>query len=151
MEIRVDDLSGEATQALIRLHVYEARRDSPPGLSFALDLSGLKAPNMTFWTAWDDDHILGMAALKEFEPGWGELKSMRTHPDHLRKGVAAALLDYIIAQARARGMRRLSLETGAGPAYEPAVALYKSRGFGPGKAFGDYPETEFNHCYHLEL
>jgi putative acetyltransferase len=149
MQIRVDDLSGEATRALVHLHVNGMQ--ALPGPSFALDLSGLTAPDMTFWTAWDGDQLLGMAALKEFGPGWGEVKSMRTHPKHLRKGVAAALLDHILAEAKARGMRRLSLETGAGPAFEPAVALYRKRGFTRGAAFGDYPETDFNHCYHLEL
>jgi putative acetyltransferase len=76
---------------------------------------------------------------------------MRTHPDHLRKGVAAALLDHLIAEARRRGYVRLSLETGRGPDFEPALALYRSRGFANGAAFGDYPASEFNQFLHLAL
>ncbi|HSF12027.1 MAG TPA: GNAT family N-acetyltransferase, partial [Erythrobacter sp.] len=80
-----------------------------------------------------------------------EVKSMRTHPDFLRQGLAAALLEIIIAQARAEGIERLSLETGTGPAFEPALSLYRRRGFINGPAFGDYSLTDFNQCLHLDL
>jgi putative acetyltransferase len=127
------------------------RDDSPPGLSFALDTSALTAPDITLWTAWEGDEVLGMGALKALEPGWGEVKSMRTHPEHLRKGVGAAILDHIITEARSRGIRRLSLETGEGPAFEAALTLYRRRGFVRGERFADYPESDFNHYYHLDL
>ncbi len=151
MLIREDDLSGEPTRALLALHLSGMHANSPPGHVFALDLSGLKAPGVTVWTAWDDEEVAGIAALKKLGGGAGEIKSMRTHPDHLRKGVAAALLDRIIVEARRRGIERLSLETGRGPAFEPALALYRSRGFADGDAFGDYVRSAFNQFLHLDL
>jgi putative acetyltransferase len=83
--------------------------------------------------------------------GTGEVKSMRTHPEHIRKGVGAALLEQIIAAARSGGLRRLSLETGSGDAFEPALALYRKRGFVDGDAFGDYIKSDFNQFLHLSL
>jgi putative acetyltransferase len=149
--IRQDDLSGDATRALLALHLSGMHENSPPGHVFALDLSGLQAANVTVWTAWDGDAIAGIGALKDLGDGTAEVKSMRTHPDHLRKGVGAALLEHIIEAAQARGMRRLSLETGRGPAFEPALALYRRRGFKEGAAFGDYVRSDFNQFFHLAL
>jgi putative acetyltransferase len=151
LAIRQDDLSGEAVRALLALHLAGMHANSPPGHVFALDLSGLQTPDVTVWTAWRDDALAGVAALRTLGDGVGEVKSMRTHPDHLRQGVGAALLDHIIAQARARGLRRLSLETGTGPAFEPALALYRKRGFANGEAFGDYVLSDFNQMLHLTL
>ena len=149
--IRQDDLSGDATRALLTLHLSGMHENSPPGHVFALDLSGLQAANVTVWTAWDGDSIAGIGALKELGDGTAEVKSMRTHPAHLRKGVGAALLEHIIGAAQARGLRRLSLETGRGPAFEPALALYRRRGFKEGAAFGDYVRSDFNQFFHLAL
>jgi putative acetyltransferase len=125
--------------------------NSPPGSVFALDLSGLRAPGVTVWTAWLSHTIAGIAALKELEPRVGELKSMRTHPDFLRCGVATALLEHIIGVARSRGMVRLSLETGSGPAFDAALALYRRYGFAEGDAFAQYRRSEFNQFLHLSL
>jgi putative acetyltransferase len=151
MEIRKDDLSSAATQELLRLHLAGMHANSPPGHVFALDLSGLQAPNVTVWSAWKGEKICGMAALKQLDAASGEVKSMRTHPDHLRQGVGAALLEHIIREARACGLRRLSLETGQGPAFEPALTLYRRRGFTDGGAFGDYVRSPFNQFLHLTL
>jgi putative acetyltransferase len=149
--LREDDLSGAPVQALLRLHLAGMHASSPPGTSFALDDSGLRQASITVWTAWAGDAIAGMGALKALAPDWGELKSMRTHPDFLRQGVGALLLEHIIAVARARGMRRLSLETGTGPAFEPALGLYRRRGFVDGEAFAGYPPSAFNRFMHLRL
>jgi putative acetyltransferase len=149
--IRPDDLTHPQTRALLRLHLAGMHASSPPGSVFALDLSGLQQPDITVWTAWFDDSIAGIGALKHLNGRCGEVKSMRTHPDFLRRGVAAALLEHIIATARARGMQRLSLETGSGPVFEPALALYRRRGFVDGEAFGDYVRSEFNQFLHLAL
>lgn len=125
---------------------------SPPGTSFALDLSGLQSPDVTVWSGWVGRRIAGIAALKDLRDGCGEVKSMRTHPDFLRQGVAAQLLEHLIQVARDRGMRRLSLETGTGPRFEPALALYRRRGFVSGPAFADYPrDSSFNQFLHLDL
>lgn len=151
LTIRQDDVTGQATRDLIALHVAGMRDGSPPGHSFALDLSGYTRPDMTLWTAWDGAALAGMGGLRDLGDGSGEIKSMRTHPDHLRKGVGAAILETIIAEAQARGYRRLSLETGSGPAFEAALSLYARRGFRPGGAFGDYVASDFNQFFHLEL
>jgi putative acetyltransferase len=151
LEIREDDLGGEATRALVALHLSGMHANSPPGHVFALDLSGLTGPEVTVWTAWRGGAVAGMAALKALGGGAGEIKSMRAHPDHLRQGVAAALLDHVVAEARRRGYVRLSLETGRGEAFEAALALYCSRGFANGGAFGDYADSDFNQFMHLEL
>ncbi|WP_244550800.1 GNAT family N-acetyltransferase [Bradyrhizobium sp. Rc3b] len=87
------------------------------------------------WSVREGDDVVGIGALKELGNGGAEVKSMRTHPDHLRRGVAALLLDHIVREAKARGLTRLSLETGSGPAFEPALALYRKRGFVNGEAF----------------
>jgi putative acetyltransferase len=151
LDIRVDDLSGEAARELLRLHLAGMQESSPPGHVFALDLLGLQAPNVTVWSAWDGHALVGIAALKELGDGTGELKSMRTHPSHLRKGIATALLEHIISEARRRGLRRLSLETGSGSAFEPALTLYRKRGFRDGEEFANYRRSDFNQFLHLIL
>ncbi|WP_374470755.1 GNAT family N-acetyltransferase [Phenylobacterium sp.] len=151
MEIREDDLTGEPTRALLALHLAGMHANSPPGHVFALDLSGLQQPNVTVWTAWDAGSVAGVGALKVLQDGTGEVKSMRTHPDHLRKGVGAAILERIIDEARVRGLSRLSLETGSGPSFEPALSLYRKRGFANGEAFSDYEASPFNQFLHLTL
>jgi len=150
-EIRVDDLSGPSTQSLIALHLQGMHAASPPGTVFALDLSGLKAPEVTVWTVWCGEKIAGIGALKMLGRDHAELKSMRTHPDFLRQGVAALLLEHILAEAGRRGVTRVSLETGSGPDFEPALALYRKRGFAGGEAFADYRPSPFNQFLHLVL
>jgi putative acetyltransferase len=150
-EIREDDLSGAQTRALLALHLAGMHASSPPGSVFALDLSGLKQPGVTVWTAWRGDRVAGVGALKISEDGTAEVKSMRTHPEFLGMGAGSAILETIIENAAARGVRRLSLETGSGPAFEPALGLYRRRGFVNGEAFGAYTASEFNQFLHLEL
>ncbi|SEL67294.1 putative acetyltransferase [Pseudoxanthomonas sp. GM95] len=149
--LREDDLSGAQIRALLEYHLRQMHANSPPGSVFALDLSGLQAPGMTVWSAWCDDALVAVGALKDWGDGTGELKSMRTHPDHLRQGAAAAVLEHILGVARARGLQRVSLETGSGEAFEPALALYRKRGFSNGDAFGDYVASDFNQFLHLSL
>jgi len=151
LDIREDDLSGDQTLDLLRLHLQGMQSSSPPGSVFALDLSGLKAAGVTVWTAWIGDAVAGIGALRDLGDRTGELKSMRTHPAFLRQGVASALLEHIVSVARARGMTRLSLETGSGPAFEAALALYRRRGFVDGEAFAQYRRSSFNQFLHLPL
>jgi putative acetyltransferase len=150
-EIRKEDLSGELARELVRLHLEGMHAHSPPGCVFALDFAGLMVPAVTVWSAWHADGIAGIAALKDLGGRSGELKSMRTHPDFLRRGVAAALLEHIIGVARFRGMTRLSLETGCGAYFEPALSLYRRRGFTDGDEFADYKRSAFNQFLHLRL
>lgn len=151
LDIRQDDLSSPQTQALLRLHLQGMHETSPPGHVFALDLSGLKAPGVTVWSAWSGPDLCGIGALKQLDGRTGEVKSMRTHPDHLRRGVAALLLETVVTAARALGLARLSLETGSGPAFEPALALYRRRGFVDGGPFSDYEDSGFSQFLHLDL
>ena len=150
-DIRKEDLSSEAARELVRLHLEGMHAHSPPGNVFALDFSGLLAPEVTLWAAWQASEIAGIGALKDLGAGAGELKSMRTHPKFLRRGVAAALLEHIIDVARVAGMKRLSLETGSGRYFEPALSLYRRRGFVNGDPFGDYQRTAFSQFLHLNL
>jgi putative acetyltransferase len=150
-DIREDDLEGEAVRRLLALHLAGMQAASPPEFSFALDLSGLKAPGITVWSAWEGGAIAGVGALKMLGEGAGEVKSMRTAPAFLRRGVAAALLEHIIGEARLRGLRRLSLETGSGPEFEAALALYRKRGFVDGEPFADYAPSPFNQFLHMAL
>ncbi|TAJ69863.1 MAG: GNAT family N-acetyltransferase [Phenylobacterium sp.] len=149
--LRQDDLSNPQTQELVRLHLAGMADNSPPGHCFALDDSGLKAPGVTLWSAWRGERIAAIGALKALDGDAGEIKSMRTHPDHLRQGAGAAILDEIIAEARRRGYRRLSLETGSGEAFDAALAMYRARGFKFGGAFSDYVASAFNQFMHLDL
>ncbi|MDJ0748079.1 MAG: GNAT family N-acetyltransferase [Woeseiaceae bacterium] len=151
MNIRPDDLSGERIQALLAAHLRGMHDHSPPESVHALDLEGLRAPDVTFWSAWAGDDLLGCAALRELNPGHGEIKSMRTATPHLGKGVASALVEHILGVARERGYDRLSLETGSGPAFEPAHALYGKYGFEFCGPFGDYTNDPFSRFMTLRL
>ncbi|MBZ9647059.1 GNAT family N-acetyltransferase [Sphingobium sp. 3R8] len=149
--IRPDDLTDPQTRALLALHLAGMQTDSPADAVFALDLSGLRSPDISVWTLWDGATIAGVGALRMLDGEQGEIKSMRTHPDYLRRGVATALLRHIIAAARDRDMARLSLETGRGAAFEPALSLYRAHGFSDGAAFGDYEPNGFSQYLHLTL
>jgi putative acetyltransferase len=151
MQVRAISVDEPAVLALLRIHLEGMHAASPPGTVYALDTSGLRDPAITFWGAFDNDTLLGFGALEALDARSGEIKSMRTHPDHLRKGVARVLLDHILATARSRGYTRVSLETGSGDAFEPALALYRRAGFTNGDAFGDYTASEFNQFLHLAL
>tara|TARA_R110002124_G_scaffold50091_4_gene146096 strand:- start:2359 stop:2814 length:456 start_codon:yes stop_codon:yes gene_type:complete len=151
LDIRLDDLSCQQVQNLLAAHRAGMQKNSPPDSVYALDLSGLSHPDVSVWTAWDEEELMGIGALKQLSPSTGEIKSMRTDARHLRNGVGFALLDHIIAVARERGYRRLSLETGSGAEFEPALTLYRKRGFANGEPFGDYKPTDFNQFLHLDL
>ena len=138
MDIKRDDLSGSEIQALLVEHLRSMLSISPPESVHALDLTGLRQPEITFWTAWSVGELLGCGALKELDSWHGEIKSMRTATTHLRKGVARALLEHILNEAANRSYKRLSLETGAQGAFEPARRLYESFGFHPCPPFAGY-------------
>jgi putative acetyltransferase len=152
MRIVPGDFTDPLVQNLLREHLAGMHASSPPGSVYALDLSELQAAEIAFFTArGDDGAVLGCGALKHIDRTAGEIKSMRTAAAHLRKGVAARILEHLVALARARGYTRVSLETGSGGAFEPALALYRKYGFVTGSAFGDYVASEFNQFLHLDL
>jgi putative acetyltransferase len=146
MHIRIDDLSGREIRALLEEHLSSMFEISPPESVHALDLEALRQPDITFWTAWSSRELLGCGALKELTPAHGEIKSMRTVAAHRRNGVARAMLEHIVTEARKRAYARLSLETGTQPAFEPARRLYRSFGFLYCPPFADYVEDP-NSCF----
>jgi putative acetyltransferase len=149
MRIEIDDLSRPQVHALLREHLANMHELSPPEQVFALDLSKLRVPEITFWTVWDDDDLMGCGALKELSPTHGEIKSMRTPAAARGRGAGRAVLETIIAAARQRGYTQLSLETGAHPAFEAAHTLYRSKGFAVSGPFGSYRSDP--HSVFMEL
>ena len=146
MRIDIDDLTGADIAALLQEHLDGMAHLSPPESRHALDLDGLRAPGVTFWSVRDNGELLGCGALKQIDTRHGEIKSMRTSAVHLRKGVAAALLGHIIEEARHRGYTRLSLETGPMAGFAPARNLYERHGFafcGPFSAYALDPNSVF--------
>jgi putative acetyltransferase len=142
MQIRIDDLRGPEIAALLQTHVDFCRAASPPESTHVLDLDGLRAPAVTFWSAWEGPNLIGCGALKQIDPAHGEIKSMHTAARHRGRGVGVAILQHIVAEARARGYRRLSLETGSMAAFAPARALYAGFGFTVCAPFDTYkPDT----------
>jgi putative acetyltransferase len=129
MQIRIDDLRGPEIADLLRAHLAFCRATSPPESTHALDLDGLRVPAVTFWSAWDGPDLIGCGALKQIDPAHGEIKSMHTAAKQRGRGVGLAILKHIVAEARARGYRRLSLETGSMAAFAPARGLYTGFGF----------------------
>ena len=138
LRITLDNLQGPEIIALLQEHLAEMRSVSPPESVHALDLSGLRKPEITFWTVWLGSDLAGCAALQELGPDHGEIKSMRTAHHHKRKGVAAHMLRHILKEAARRHYRRLSLETGSQPHFAPARALYASFAFQRCGPFGNY-------------
>ena len=146
MEIREDDLTGEAVRGVIRAHLDQMFSQTPAESVHALDLSGLTAPGVTFWSVWDGGEIVGCGALKELDPRHGEIKSMHTLARFRGKGYGRAMLTHILAEARRRGYRRLSLETGNTALFRTAQTLYRTAGFtetGPIPGYGPDPHSCF--------
>ena len=151
MNIRVDDLTSPEVIDLIRLHLQGMSQHSPPESVHALGLEALRNPGVTFWSVWGGSQLMGCGALKQLNAQHGEIKSMRTATAHLRKGVAASLLRHIVDEARRRSYRRLSLETGSGEPFAPAIELYKRFGFRTCGPFADYREDPFSVFMTIEL
>lgn len=146
-----DDLSSEKVALLLSEHLEGMARHSPPESVHALDIKGLRAADVTFWTVWAGKNLLGCGALKELDTRHGEIKSMRTARGYLRRGVAKAMLQHLIDKSRSRSYARLSLETGSGPAFAAADSLYRKFGFVDCGPFGSYRDDPFSRFMTLEL
>ena len=144
LEFRVDDLSGDASRALVARHLAGMHEDTPPENVFALDVDALRDPAVTFFSGWDGDELVVIGALKSMDAANGELKSMRVADDRLGTGAGRAILRHIVGVARDRGMTTLWLETGSPASFLPARRLYASEGFVECGPFGDYPENPFS-------
>ncbi len=142
--ITEDDLTGEQIAALLRLHLDEMHAWSPPCSVHAMGIERLRAPDVTFYSAWHGDRLAACGAIKHLDQGHAELKSMRAHPDYRGKGAGRAVLDHLLRIARERGYARVSLETGAPEQFEPARALYRANGFAECGPFGDYGEDPYS-------
>lgn len=142
--LRVDDLTGEPTRRLIERHLQGMHANSPAESVHAFDIDKLKDASVTFWSAWRGDEIAGCGALKQLTATSGEIKSMRVADAYLGQGVGRIMLEHIMAQARARGMTSLWLETGSAPAFLPALKLYESAGFVRCGPFGTYKPDPFS-------
>ncbi len=129
IRIESGDFSDQRVIDLLGIHVARARAETARGSAHALDLTALQSPDVSFWTIWDDEALLGIGALKRLSPDHGEVKSMHTVQSMRGRGAGSAMLRHIIATARANGFSRLSLETGSWAYFRPAQALYRSHGF----------------------
>jgi putative acetyltransferase len=151
LQLRIDDLQGPEIAAFLEEHLADMRASSPPESKHALDLEGLRRPEITFWTVWDGSALVGCGALKRLDAAHAEIKSMRTGSAYRGRGIASQLLAHILKEARDRGYRRVNLETGAADFFAPARALYEKFGFsacGPFDGYRDDPNSRF---YTIEL
>ncbi|QDU27300.1 putative N-acetyltransferase YsnE [Anatilimnocola aggregata] len=136
--IRTDDVSSPAVIELLLDHLRNCQLATPPESTHALNLDGLRRPEITLWTIWSGPNLAGCGALKHLDAQHAEIKSMRTAPNFLRQGIAAAMLQHLLAQAQLRGYSRVSLETGAMAYFEPARRLYANFGFVACEPFANY-------------
>lgn len=151
--MRIEQTSPDHSQIieLLELHLAAMHTHTPPEFAFALDLTELMVPEITFLAAWDDGSLMGIGALKQLSKTTAEVKSMRTHPDYLRRGVGAALLERIISEGRRLELEALFLETGTSHHYDAAIALYKRFGFTSSPPFADYKASPHNQFLKLAL
>jgi putative acetyltransferase len=138
--IKLDDLSSPEIAEFLAEHLRSLAQVTPPESRHALSLDGLRQPDVAFWSVWQGNSLVGCGALKELNPEHGEIKSMRTAKAHLRTGIGSRLLEHIISEAKRRGYRRLSLETGAMEYFRPALGLYEKFGFTRCAPFAGYRE-----------
>jgi putative acetyltransferase len=136
--ITLDDPRADDIRSLLHRHLTFARSHSPPEDTHALDLDGLLDPAVSFFSLRDDGRLLAIGALKHLDDEHAEVKSMHTAEAARGRGIGRRMLEHLIAVARERGYRRVSLETGAMEAFAPARALYLNSGFELTEAFGDY-------------
>ena len=151
MKIIDGGLDDSRVQALLAHHFKTARAETARGSAHALDLSGLRSPDISFWSSWEANHIVGIGALKRLSESHGEIKSMHTEASYRRKGAGSAMLQHIITTARQLGMSRLSLETGSWPYFDAARALYRRHGFVECPPFGSYVSDPNSVYMTLEL
>lgn len=149
--IREDDLTGADVRALLEDHLADLALHSPACSVHALPVDRLRGPDVTFWSVWSGDRVVGCGALKEIDATHGEVKSMRTIDEVKGQGVGGLVLDHLLDEARRRGYLRVSLETGSNEPFEPAHRLYARRGFTECGPFADYVEDPWSVFMTLEL
>ncbi|MFC3852903.1 GNAT family N-acetyltransferase [Salinispirillum marinum] len=151
MDIRIDNLEGKDIAEFLQQHINDMRSVSPPESKHALDLEGLRAPDITFWSLYDGDQLVGCAALKELDVDHGEVKSMRVKASVRGQGIGSKLVSHVVQEAMNRQYRSIALETGSMPFFEPARALYLKHGFSYCGPFGSYKEDPYSVFMELRL
>lgn len=151
MEIKIDDLSGGEVIELLEEHLADMYATSPPESVHALDIEALKSPEITFFSAWKDNQLLGCVAIKELDHSHAELKSMRTSQFARQSGVASKLLQHALDTAIIRQYQRISLETGSEAYFKPARSLYEKFGFDYCEPFADYRLDPNSHFMSIEV
>jgi putative acetyltransferase len=146
LHIVPDDLTSPEILALLQLHLDDMHRWSPPESVHAMPAERLRQPDVAFFSAWDGETLAGCGAIKHLDASHGELKSMRVAPQYRSRGVGRAVLDRLLAEARARGYTRVSLETGRPEPFHPAQKLYRANGFVECAPFADYVRDDFSMC-----
>lgn len=149
--IHEGELDRDDVRTLLAQHFAEMRAGSPPEACHVLPVDGLKAPGIRFFTLREEGILLGCGALKQLDPGHGEVKSMRTANSALGRGVGQAVLDHLLATAKLAGMTRISLETGSTEQFAAANRLYEKNGFERTGPFGDYADTPFTRFFTKEI
>ncbi len=144
LSFREDDLTGAEIRKLVAHHLRGMEENSPPGTCSAFDIDALKQPGVTLWSAWEGTKLAGMGGLKTIDRDNGEIKSMRVADNYLGKGAGRALLEHLMAEARARKMLTLWLETGSSAGFVGALNLYESAGFSYCGPFADYDDNGFS-------
>ena len=135
---------------LLKKHFIELRAASPQGSTHVLDIPGLKVPSIKFWSLWEENQLMGCGALKFLDKEHGEFKSIRIHDNFRNKGKGIKVIEHLILEAEKLGIKRISLETGAGVFFDPARKLFKSCDFKPCKPFAHYKE-DINSIYLTKL
>jgi putative acetyltransferase len=151
LHIEDDDPRREDVRRLLERHLAFANESSPPEHVHALDMAALLDPSITFCSARSDGELVGVGALKELDPGHGELKSMHIAEAARQRGVGRAIVDHLVDMAQRRGYRRVSIETGTTHVFVPARSLYLSAGFTPCDPFGEYTSNPHSICMTLAL
>jgi putative acetyltransferase len=141
------DLDSADVVELLRFHFEQMQSTSPPEACHVLPVDGLRDLAVTFWSARENGSLVGVGALKQLDPSHGEVKSMRTAPKALGRGVGSVILAHIVGEARRRGYTRLSLETGSTEPFAAALRLYERDGFASCGPFGDYKDTPFTRFF----
>ena len=149
--IAPDDPRAVDVQQLLAVHLAFADEHSPPEDVHALDVTGLLAPDLTFYSGRVAGRLVVVGALRRLGAGHAEIKSMHTAAAARGHGYGRAMLDHLLAVARAEGLRRVSLETGTMDAFAAARRLYASVGFTPCAPFADYPTSRNSTCMTLLL
>jgi putative acetyltransferase len=136
--ISTDDPLADDVRELLERHLAYAKANTAPEDVHALEVEALVDPAVTFFSFREDGELLGVGALQHLDAQHAEIKSMHTAEAARGQGIGRAMVDHLVGVAREGGYRRVSIETGAGPAFAPARSLYASAGFAPCGPFADY-------------